>query len=53
MGDVTLAGWARARAADTDELGATMVEYLMIVALFVAAVVLVASLGASLAGDAI
>ena len=53
MGDGMLAWWIRTRAADTDELGATVVEYLMIVALFVAAAVLVATLGASLAGDTI
>ena len=36
---------------DRDERGTTAVEYLMVVALLVAAVVLVTTLGASLAGD--
>ena len=47
MDDVMLAWWIRTRGADADERGATVIEYLMVVALFVAAAVLVASLGAS------
>ena len=53
MDDGLLAWWIRTRRADTDERGATVVEYLMIVALCLAAVVLVATLGASLTGDTI
>ena len=53
MDDVMLAWWIRTRGTDTDERGATVVEYLMIVALFVAAVTLVATLGASFAGETI
>jgi Flp pilus assembly pilin Flp len=53
MGDVMLAWWTRARTADADELGATVVEYLMVVALLVAAAVLVTTLGVLLAGNAI
>jgi hypothetical protein len=53
MDDVMLAWWIRTRGADADERGATVIEYLMVVALFVAAVVLVTTLGASFAGDTI
>jgi len=53
MADVAVAWWTGARRRGADERGATGVEYLMIVALLLAAAVLVATFGASLAGDTI
>jgi Flp pilus assembly pilin Flp len=53
MADVVLAWWIEAQRWRADERGTTVVEYLMIVALLFAAVVLVATFGASLAGDTI
>jgi hypothetical protein len=55
MDDVVLAGWTRRRDAGSgaDERGTTVVEYLMLLAMVLSAVVLVATLGASLAGDTI
>jgi hypothetical protein len=55
MDDVVLA-WsngARDAGSGADERGTTVVEYLMLLALVLSAVVLVATLGASLAGDTI
>ena len=53
MADVVLAWWIGAQREGADEQGTTVVEYVMIVALLLAAVVLVATFGASLAGDTI
>ena len=53
MADVVLAWWTGTLHASVDEHGTTVVELMMIVALFVAAVVLVSTFGASLAGDTI
>jgi Flp pilus assembly pilin Flp len=53
MDDLVLAWWSRVHAAGLErgERGTTVVEYLMVVALLLAAVVLVTSLGASMVGD--
>ena len=53
MADVALAWWSTLHPAgpDRDERGATAVEWMMVVALLLSAVVLVAALGTSFAGD--
>ena len=53
MADVALARWSTLypTGPDRDERGATAVEWMMIVALLLSAVVLVAALGTSFAGD--
>jgi hypothetical protein len=55
MDDVVLAWWTLGRDAGsgTDERGTTLVECVMLLAMLLSAVVLVATLGASLAGDTI
>ena len=54
MADVALAWWSSVHptGADRDERGATAVEWMMIVALLLSAVVLVAAFGSSWTGDA-
>jgi len=54
MDDLVLAWWSRVHsvAPERGEQGTTVVEYVMIVALLLAAVVLVMSLGPSMVGDA-
>jgi len=53
MADVALAWWSSVHPTgpDRDERGATAVEWMMIVALLLSAVVLVAAFGTSFAGD--
>jgi hypothetical protein len=53
MADVALAAWTRFRPTgpERDERGATSLEWVMIVALLLSAVVLAASFGTSWAGD--
>ena len=54
MADVALTWWTRLHptSPDRDERGTTAVEWVMIVALLLSAVVLVATFGTSWAGDA-
>ena len=53
MDDLMLACWNRVHAVglERSEQGTTVVEYMMVVALLLAAVVLVTSLGASMVAD--
>jgi Flp pilus assembly protein TadG len=53
MADVVLAAWTRCRptGAARDECGATALEWVMIVALLLSAVVLVTAFGTSWTGD--
>jgi hypothetical protein len=52
MLDVVQTGWSHVHPADGfgDERGTTTLDYVMVVALVVATVVMLASVGASLAG---